>query len=53
VDNVTKKNKMSRAHGTYVGVVRCIQKIVGKHEGKRPLGNPRRRGKDNIKMGVK
>jgi len=24
--------------------------LVGKHEGKRPLGRPRRRWKDNIKM---
>ena len=49
---MTKKNEMSKTHGTYGGVVRCIQKLVGKHEGKRPLGNPRRRGEDNIKMGV-
>ena len=26
--------------------------LVGKHEGKRPLGRPRRRWKDNIKMDV-
>jgi hypothetical protein len=24
--------------------------LVGKHEGKRPLGRPRRRWEDNIKM---
>ena len=24
--------------------------LVGKHEEKRPLGRPRHRGKDNIKM---
>jgi hypothetical protein len=26
--------------------------LVGKHEGKRPLGRPRRRWEDNIKMDV-
>ena len=26
--------------------------LVGKPEGRRPLGRPRRRGKDNIKMGL-
>jgi len=26
--------------------------LVGKPEGKRPLGRPRRRWEDNIKMGV-
>lgn len=48
--NMTKKNERSGSHGTYVGVVRCIQRLVGKYEGKRPLGNPRRRGTDNIKV---
>jgi hypothetical protein len=46
--NMTKKNEVSRARGTYMGVVRCIQRLVCKHEGKRPLGYPRRRGDDNI-----
>jgi hypothetical protein len=27
--------------------------LVGKPEGKRPLGRPRRRGVDNIKMDIK
>jgi hypothetical protein len=26
--------------------------LVGKHEGKRPLGRPRRRWEDNIKMDI-
>jgi hypothetical protein len=47
------KNDMSMAHGTYRGAVRCIQKLVGKYEGKSLLGNPRRRRWDKIKMGVK
>jgi hypothetical protein len=33
--------------GECIGVYRVL---VGKPEGKRPLGRPRRRGKDNIKM---
>jgi hypothetical protein len=28
----------------------CLQVLVGKPEGKRPLGRPRRRWKDNIKL---
>ena len=33
--------------GNRRGVLRVL---VGKHEGKRPLGRPRRRWEDNIKM---
>jgi hypothetical protein len=29
---------------------KCIQGSVGKPEGRRPLGRPRRRWEDNIKM---
>jgi len=35
---------------TYGGEERCIQGFVGKPEGKRPLGRPRHRWEDNIKM---
>jgi hypothetical protein len=31
---------------------RCIQGLVGKREGKQPLGRPRRRWEDNIKMNL-
>jgi len=41
----------------WAGHVACIEKrrgvqrvLVGKPEGKRPLGSPRRRYKDNIKI---
>jgi len=34
---------MGKRRGVYTG-------LVGKPEGKRPLGRPRHRGKDNIKM---
>jgi len=34
-----------------MGESRVVHRVlVGKHEGKRPLGRPRRRRKDNIKM---
>jgi hypothetical protein len=34
-----------------MGEERCVHRIlVGKPEGKRPLGRPRRRWEDNIKM---
>ena len=33
------------------GLGRCVHRVlVGKHEGRRPLGRPRRRWEDNIKM---
>ena len=45
-----EKNEMGRACSTYWGEHRCIQGFGGKPEGKRPLGRPRRRWEDNIKM---
>ena len=32
--------------------MRCIQSLVGRTEGKRPLGGPRCRWEDNIKMDI-
>ena len=44
------KNEMRGACSTY-GEGRGVQKVlVGKPEGRRPLGRPRRRWEDNIKM---
>ena len=41
-------------HVTRMGYRRGIYRVfVGKPEGKRPLGRPRRRWKDNIKMGLR
>ena len=34
----------------YGGEERCVQGLVGKSEGKKPLGRPRHRWEDNIKM---
>jgi len=43
---------MGGACSIYGGEERCIQFFVGKPEGKRPLGRPRHRWEDNIKMGL-
>jgi hypothetical protein len=32
---------------------KCIQGLVGKPEGKRPIGNPRYRWEGNIKMNLR
>ena len=42
---------MRRAgHEALIGEMRDVYRVlVGKHEGKRPLGRPSRRGEDNIK----
>jgi drug/metabolite transporter superfamily protein YnfA len=45
-----KKNEMGRACGAYGGGESVYRVLVGKPEGKRPLGRPRRRWEDNIKM---
>jgi len=41
---------MGGACGAYGGGERCARVLVGKPEGKRSLGRPRRRWEDNIKM---
>ena len=41
---------MGGACSTYVRKERRIQVLVGKPEGKRPSGRPRRRWENNIKM---
>jgi len=41
---------MGGACSTYGEEEKCIQELVGKPEGKRPLGGPRHRWEDNIKM---
>jgi len=44
------KNEMGGARSAYGGGERLVQDFDGKPEGKRPLGRPRRRWEDNIKM---
>ena len=41
---------MGGACGTYGGMERLHKVLVGKPEGKKPLGRPKRRWEDNIKM---
>jgi len=41
---------MGRAYGTYGVGEGAYRVLVGKSEGKRPLGRPRRRWVDNIRM---
>ena len=45
-----EKNEMGGACDAYGGGERVHRVLVGKPEGKRPLGRPRRRCEDNIKM---
>ena len=49
-DDKIENNEMGGACGTYGGKERCTQGFGGKPEGKRPLGRPRRRWEDNIKI---
>ena len=45
-----QENGLGGACSMYGGEESYIQDLVGKHGGKRPLGRPRRRWEDNIKM---
>jgi hypothetical protein len=41
-------------HVSYIGEGRCVYRVlVGRPEEKRPLGRPRHRWKDNIKMDLR
>jgi hypothetical protein len=44
---IIEKKEVSGTYGESRSVYRVL---VGKHEGKRPLGRPRRRWDDNIKL---
>jgi hypothetical protein len=44
---------MGRASGTHGGRRGAYKALVGKSEGRRPLGKPRRRWEDNIKMDLR
>jgi len=46
-----EKNEMGAGHVVHMGERRVVDRaLAGKTEGKRQLGRPRRRWKDNIKM---
>ena len=51
MDDKIEKNEMGGACGTY-GRSGVHKVLVEKHEGKRPLGRPRRRWEHNIKMAL-
>jgi hypothetical protein len=40
-------------HVARMGESNTYRILVGKPEGKRPLGRPRRRGMDNVKIGLR
>ena len=44
---------MARTRNTYGTIHKYITVLVGKPEGKRPLGRPRHRWEDNIKMDLR
>jgi len=44
---------VDRTCGTHGGGERCLQGLVGRPEGNRPLGRPRSRWEDNIKMDLR
>jgi hypothetical protein len=47
------QDEMGRARSTQEGEAEAYKILVGKPEGKRPLGRPRRRWEDNIEMDLK
>jgi len=48
---ITSRRKRWAGHVARIGESSGVYRVlVGKHEGKKPLGRPRRRSEDNIKM---
>jgi len=47
-----KKNEMGRACDNYGAEEGCLEGFGGRTEGRRPLGRPRHRWEDNIKIGL-
>jgi hypothetical protein len=52
-DDEIKKNKTDGECGTYGGEERCIHDFGGETRRKWPLGRPRHRWKDTVKMYLK
>jgi hypothetical protein len=48
-----KDNEMDGSCNTHGTDEKCIQSWVGEHEGKRPLGRPKRKWEDNIRIHVR
>ena len=50
---IKSRGMIWEGHVARMGESRVLYRVlVGKHEGKKPLGRPRRRWEDNIKMGL-
>jgi hypothetical protein len=47
---ITSRRMRGESCSAYGGQESCIQGFMGEHEGKRPLGRPRLRWEDDIKM---
>jgi len=50
---VIKEDEMGGSYGTYGGLGKCIQDMVGELQGKRPLGRTGCRWEDNIETNLK
>jgi hypothetical protein len=50
---IKSRGKRWAGHVTRLGEERCIQSLLGRLEGRRPLGRQKRRKEDNIKMDMK
>jgi hypothetical protein len=48
-----KKNEMGGKCGTYGGEERCVHDFGGETRRKRPLGRPKHRWENTVKMGLK
>ena len=46
----SRRLRWTGQYSTYWAIQKCVSVLVGKPEGKRPFGRPRRRWEDNIKM---
>jgi hypothetical protein len=46
-------NELDWIYGMHGRQDRCILDLVGRPDGKRPLGRPKHKGKDTIKMELK
>jgi hypothetical protein len=48
-----KEDEVVRTCGMHGGGERCLQGLIGRSEGKRPLGSSRHMWQDNIKMDLR
>jgi hypothetical protein len=53
LDGQIEKNEMGEQYGTYRGQEKCIQGLLRRPKGKKPLGRASLRWEDSIKMELK